>query len=109
MGFRVPTAADAFKFHSCGIFRSGWLHCGRSSDEVSQHGLKLRDREPQANKFSGFVPTCAECSTKFPAPGVNAVRGESAMALCRECHRKMGTNESGEGTRLLTDISVQDS
>ncbi|XHG08362.1 hypothetical protein AWENTII_011467 [Aspergillus wentii] len=38
---------------------------------------------------SNFTPTCAECSTPFPAPGVVAVRGESAMAICRHCHRKM--------------------
>ncbi|KAL4922287.1 hypothetical protein BDW62DRAFT_50814 [Aspergillus aurantiobrunneus] len=38
---------------------------------------------------SGFIPTCAECSTTFPAPGVVAVRAESAMANCRQCHRKM--------------------
>ncbi|KAL2835267.1 hypothetical protein BDW59DRAFT_168506 [Aspergillus cavernicola] len=38
---------------------------------------------------SGFIPTCAECSTSFPEPGVVAVRGESAMANCRQCHRKM--------------------
>ncbi|KAL4764149.1 uncharacterized protein BDW70DRAFT_116985 [Aspergillus foveolatus] len=38
---------------------------------------------------SGFIPTCAECSTPFPGPGVVAVRGESAMANCRQCHRKL--------------------
>ncbi|KAE8151198.1 CHY zinc finger domain protein [Aspergillus avenaceus] len=38
---------------------------------------------------SSFIPTCAECSTPFPGPGVVAVRGESAMAACRQCHRKM--------------------
>ncbi|PYH98809.1 CHY zinc finger domain protein [Aspergillus ellipticus CBS 707.79] len=38
---------------------------------------------------SNFIPTCAECSTPFPGPGVAAVRGESAMANCRQCHRKM--------------------
>ncbi|KAJ5105662.1 hypothetical protein NUU61_003009, partial [Penicillium alfredii] len=38
---------------------------------------------------SNFIPTCAECSTAHPAPGVSAVRGESAMAICRQCHRKM--------------------
>lgn len=42
---------------------------------------------------SHFIPTCAECSTTFPAPGVAAVRGESAMAACRQCHRKMGMFE----------------
>ncbi|KAL4886982.1 hypothetical protein BJY04DRAFT_44614 [Aspergillus karnatakaensis] len=38
---------------------------------------------------SAFIPTCAECSTPFPGPGVVAVRAESAMANCRQCHRKM--------------------
>lgn len=38
---------------------------------------------------SHFVPTCAECSTTFPSPGVVSVRGESSMAICRECHRRM--------------------
>lgn len=38
---------------------------------------------------SNFVPTCSECSTPYPAPGVVSVRGESAMAICRECHRRM--------------------
>ncbi|KAJ6012549.1 hypothetical protein N7522_002904 [Penicillium canescens] len=39
--------------------------------------------------LSNFTPTCAECSTAHPAPSVSAVRGESAMAICRDCHRKM--------------------
>lgn len=38
---------------------------------------------------SNFVPTCSECSTTHPAPGLVSVRGESSMAVCRECHRKM--------------------
>ncbi|KAJ5595111.1 uncharacterized protein N7459_001319 [Penicillium hispanicum] len=38
---------------------------------------------------SNFIPTCSECSTAYHAPGVSAVRGESAMAMCRHCHRKM--------------------
>ncbi|GFF39088.1 uncharacterized protein C18H10.09 [Aspergillus lentulus] len=38
---------------------------------------------------SSFIPTCAECSTTFAGPGVVAVRGESATASCRQCHRKM--------------------
>ncbi|KAJ5662011.1 uncharacterized protein N7477_009627 [Penicillium maclennaniae] len=38
---------------------------------------------------SNFLPTCSECSTVHPMPGVSAVRGESAMAICRHCHRKM--------------------
>lgn len=45
-----------------------------------------------ANGYSYFQPTCSECSTPFPAPGLLAVRGDAAMASCRECHRKMSTN-----------------
>jgi hypothetical protein len=39
--------------------------------------------------FSYFTPTCTECSTPHPAPGVVSVRGESTMAICRECHKRM--------------------
>ena len=38
---------------------------------------------------SNFLPTCSECSTTYASPGVVSVRGESSMAVCRECHRKM--------------------
>lgn len=38
---------------------------------------------------SNFIPTCSECSTSYPAPGIAAVRGDSAIAICRECHRRM--------------------
>lgn len=38
---------------------------------------------------SQFMPTCSECSSSYPAPGVSAVRGDSAMAICRECHKPM--------------------
>ncbi|KAJ5843916.1 Zinc finger CCCH-type [Penicillium rubens] len=41
--------------------------------------------------LSDFIPTCSECSTAHPAPGISAVRGESAMGICRQCHRKMVT------------------
>ncbi|CAD0115251.1 unnamed protein product, partial [Aureobasidium uvarum] len=30
-----------------------------------------------------------QCSTSYPAPGVVGVRGDSILAICRECHRKM--------------------
>ncbi|OQE46778.1 hypothetical protein PENCOP_c001G06518 [Penicillium coprophilum] len=39
--------------------------------------------------LSDFIPTCSECSTPHPPPGIPAVRGESAMGICRQCHRKM--------------------
>ena len=38
---------------------------------------------------SNFIPTCSECSTAYPPPGISAVRGDSAMAICRECHHRM--------------------
>lgn len=38
---------------------------------------------------SNFIPTCSECSTAYPAPGISAVRGDAAMAICRECHHRM--------------------
>jgi uncharacterized CHY-type Zn-finger protein len=38
---------------------------------------------------SHFQPTCSECSTTFAKPGVVSVRGETSMAMCRECHKKM--------------------
>ncbi|KZF22508.1 hypothetical protein L228DRAFT_260691 [Xylona heveae TC161] len=54
--------------------RAGYLDCD---------GCIVADLLP-----STFVPTCAECSSAYTA-GVVAVRGDSAMAICRECHRKM--------------------
>ncbi len=44
---------------------------------------------------SYFLPTCSECSTTYASPGVVSVRGESSMAVCRECHRKMSMPRPG--------------
>ncbi|EEQ92665.2 uncharacterized protein BDCG_07785 [Blastomyces dermatitidis ER-3] len=38
---------------------------------------------------STFIPTCSECSTTYPAPGIVAVRGDDASPVCRGCHHKM--------------------
>jgi hypothetical protein len=38
---------------------------------------------------SSFIPTCAECSTTYTRPGVTSVRGETSIAFCQSCHRKM--------------------
>lgn len=38
---------------------------------------------------SHFIPTCSECSTAIPLPGVVSVRAASTLAICRHCHRKM--------------------
>ena len=44
---------------------------------------------------SNFLPTCSEYSTVYASPGVVSVRGESSMAVCRECHRKMSMPQPG--------------
>lgn len=49
------------------------------------------NRRITLTRHSNFVPTCSECSTAYPAPGLVSVRGESAMANCRECHHRMST------------------
>ena len=38
---------------------------------------------------SAFIPTCSECSTDYSAPGLVSVRGDTTLAMCRECHHKM--------------------
>ena len=38
---------------------------------------------------SNFLPTCSQCSSTHPDPGVVSVRGASTMAICRECHARM--------------------
>ena len=59
---------------------------------------------------STFVPTCSECSTAYTTPGCVSVRGDSTMAVCRECHHKMSEsptrhnrvpiNSRGQGFRI---------
>ncbi|PMD35568.1 zf-CHY-domain-containing protein [Hyaloscypha variabilis F] len=38
--------------------------------------------------LSTFIPTCSECSTAYPAPGIVSVQGETTTNVCRECHQK---------------------
>lgn len=38
---------------------------------------------------SRFIPTCSECSTSYPLPGIVSVRGETTSTNCRECHQKL--------------------
>jgi hypothetical protein len=45
-----------------------------------------------AYERSYFTPTCTECSMPHPPPGVVSVRGESTLAICRECHKRMSTS-----------------
>lgn len=66
-------------------FRMDLIHVNSSrAGYVDVDGCTVVDMLP-----SNFVPTCSSCSTPYPAPGVVAVRGDSAMAICRECHQKM--------------------
>jgi uncharacterized CHY-type Zn-finger protein len=37
---------------------------------------------------STFLPTCSQCSTPYPLPGIVSVRGETTTNVCRECHQK---------------------
>lgn len=37
---------------------------------------------------STFIPTCSQCSTSYPAPGIVSVAGERTNNICRECHQK---------------------
>ncbi|KAI6894348.1 hypothetical protein KC318_g11963 [Hortaea werneckii] len=66
-------------------FRSDMIHANSvRAGYLDLDGCTVVDMLP-----SNFTPTCAECSTPFPAPGIVAVRGDSAMTICRECHKKM--------------------
>lgn len=37
---------------------------------------------------STFIPTCSECSTAYPSPGIVSIQGDSTSNVCRECHKK---------------------
>ncbi|KAK0935549.1 hypothetical protein LTR29_012862 [Friedmanniomyces endolithicus] len=66
-------------------FRADLIHVNSArAGYLDLDGCTVIDMLP-----SNFVPTCSECSTAYPAPGVSAVRGDSAFAICRECHHKM--------------------
>ncbi|KAM0723923.1 hypothetical protein Q7P37_000914 [Cladosporium fusiforme] len=66
-------------------FRADLMHSGSvRAGYLDLDGCTVVDMLP-----SNFIPTCSECSTPHPAPGVVSVRGESTMAMCRECHKRM--------------------
>ncbi len=56
-------------------FRAGYLDL---------EGCTVMDMLP-----SHFIPTCSECSTAMPTPGIVSVRAASTLAICRTCHRKL--------------------
>ncbi|KAF2009505.1 zf-CHY-domain-containing protein [Aaosphaeria arxii CBS 175.79] len=66
-------------------YRAEFLHANSTrAGYLDLDGCTVVDMLP-----SSFIPTCAECSTMHPRNGVTAVRGDTSMAFCRECHRKM--------------------
>ncbi|KAL1960315.1 hypothetical protein VTO42DRAFT_8275 [Malbranchea cinnamomea] len=66
-------------------FRRDWMHPSSSrAGTLFLDGCTATDLLP-----SYFVPTCSECSTNYPSPGVSAVRGDQKLAICRECHNRM--------------------
>lgn len=68
-----------------------WLTCSRGRTLLVTEDLDAGKCHLAHDALSGshFIPTCAECSTLYPLPGVSSVRGESAMLHCRECHLRM--------------------
>ncbi|OJD36728.1 chy zinc finger domain protein, partial [Diplodia corticola] len=89
-------------------YRMGMMH----ANSVRAGYLDLEGCAPVDMLPSNFIPTCAECAIQFPSPGVVSVRGDSSMATCRECHKKMVfkiaevkflliSASSAQGTRAL--------
>jgi uncharacterized CHY-type Zn-finger protein len=67
------------------VYRSEPLHTNSiRAGFLDLEGCTIVDLLP-----SHFQPTCSECSTTFAKPGVVSVRGDTTMAMCRECHKKM--------------------
>ena len=65
-------------------FRQDLIHVNSSrAGYIDLDGCTPTDMLP-----STFTPTCSECSTPYKT-GCVSVRGESTLAICRECHRKM--------------------
>ncbi|KAF2670647.1 hypothetical protein BT63DRAFT_424585 [Microthyrium microscopicum] len=66
-------------------FRMDLMHsnCIRAG-YLDLEGCTVSDMLP-----SHFTPSCSECSTPYPAPGIVSVRGDATMAICRQCHKRM--------------------
>ncbi|KAL6714469.1 hypothetical protein ACLMJK_007893 [Lecanora helva] len=66
-------------------YRREFMH----ANSVRAGYLDLEGCTPVDMLPSTFLPTCSSCSTPHPAPGVVSVRGESTMAICLTCHKKL--------------------
>ncbi|KAL8823917.1 MAG: hypothetical protein Q9191_005444, partial [Dirinaria sp. TL-2023a] len=60
-----------------------------SFPNLELYGIQLLELVSLSITVNTFIPTCLECSTAHPAPGVVSVQGSAAVAFCRECHRRM--------------------
>lgn len=66
-------------------FRKDLMHINANrAGSVDTAGAIITDMLPSA-----FVPTCSGCSTRHATPPCLAVRGDTTVAFCRECHQKM--------------------
>lgn len=90
----TTSSAQSGKTLSCKKCSLG-LYVGYRPDLVhaaSQRAgyLDLEGCDPIDLLPSTFLPTCANCSTTHPSPGVVSVRGASdSLAICRGCHGRM--------------------
>ncbi|ERF74549.1 hypothetical protein EPUS_00679 [Endocarpon pusillum Z07020] len=89
----TPADTSLIKHESCNKcaaqlsigYRSELMHpTSVRAGHLDLDGCSIVDLLP-----SNFIPTCSQCSTPYPAPGVVSFRGESTMVMCRECHQKM--------------------
>ncbi|KAH6713854.1 hypothetical protein BKA61DRAFT_606675 [Leptodontidium sp. MPI-SDFR-AT-0119] len=65
-------------------FRRDFLHAHAvRAGFLDLEGCTVGDMLP-----STFIPTCSQCSTAYPLPGITSVQGESTSNICRECHQK---------------------
>ncbi|TVY23328.1 Uncharacterized protein LHYA1_G007210, partial [Lachnellula hyalina] len=65
-------------------FRRDLIH----ANAVRAGFLDLEGCVPVDMLLSTFIPTCSQCSTAYPAPGIVSVRGDTTSNICRECHQK---------------------
>ncbi|OCK73282.1 hypothetical protein K432DRAFT_340518 [Lepidopterella palustris CBS 459.81] len=67
------------------VYRMDLMHVNSiRAGHLDLNGCSVVDLLP-----SSFIPSCAECSSPYPSPGIISVRGETSVAFCRACHRKM--------------------
>jgi uncharacterized CHY-type Zn-finger protein len=67
------------------VFRCDLIHANAvRAGFLDFVGCQVTDMLP-----STFIPTCSNCSTPYPPPGVISVRGEATTTVCRSCYQKL--------------------